>query len=82
MVFEDLCLELEDTGYAYRSLLFQLVPHSSSARAAKDRYLNSPDYRHNLTEALKLGLENEIYPNLDFLEWVQGYEIGWTERGR
>lgn len=52
---------------------------SDSKGAGKSRYRLSKTERGNFREVIREELTDGIYPRLDFVEWVKGFPIGWTD---
>jgi len=60
---------------------FGLLPTPTASGykgSVKGRFYGSPTFRGNLTEALRNGPEDPIYPHPDFVELMMGFPIGHT----
>lgn len=56
------------------------TPLASSAKGAmRRRYFGSPMYRGNITEYIRDGEQDGIYPNPELLENIMNFPMGWTE---
>lgn len=68
-------------GYEQEFTKLIPTPTASGYRGAMSkRFFGVGDYRHNLTELLEctpLGIIGRMNP--EYLEWLMGYPIGWTE---
>ena len=62
---------------------FLLLPTPSASNMSKGsstkRYLGSPYYKGNLSEAIRDSENDPIYPNPDFVENLMMYPIKWTD---
>ncbi len=52
---------------------------SDSKGAGKSRYRLSKMERKNFREVIREAQTDGIYPKPDFVEWVKGFPIGWTD---
>lgn len=52
---------------------------SDSKGAGKSRYRLSKMERKNFREVIREAPTDGIYPRPDFVEWVKGFPIGWTD---
>lgn len=55
-------------------------PQASDCKGAgKSRYRRSKMERKNFREVIREAQTDGIYPKPDFVEWVKGFPIGWTD---
>lgn len=59
--------------------LYPTVARSDAKGSSKNRYNGSPESHGNLREVLRDGPEDGQYPHPEFIEWLMGFPIGWTE---
>lgn len=53
--------------------------NSDSKGAVKNRYKGSGKEYGNLSEAIRGGVTDGIYPHPNFVEWMMGFPLDWTK---
>jgi hypothetical protein len=60
----------------------KLIPTHAAADskgAPKNRFMGSPTYKANLSEAIRFSESSQTQINPQFLEQLMGFPVGWTE---
>jgi len=80
-----LILRLVPSAYQAWNGIYGLFPRPTASDAkgsGKGRFRNSKTYRGNFREKIRENIDDGIYPNPEFVEWVKGFPDGWTDLNR